>query len=292
MISPIVVDGTYELFRAFFGAPSAQVGGVEVGATRGFLRSMIALLRGADDGHVGRYVGIAFDHVIESFRNELFAGYKTGEGIEPTLWAQFPLVEEASRALGVQTWAMVEHEADDALATAAAALAADPRVGQVRIASPDKDLTQCVSGDRVVCWDRLRDKVLDEAGVIAKFGVAPASIPDYLGLVGDSADGIPGIPGWGARSTAAVLATYHHLEHIPLDGPWSVAVRGAPRLQAALRERAQDARLYRLLATLRRDSAIACRLEDLQWRGPDADALAALCDKLDLELDSLRLPAV
>ncbi len=284
--SPILVDGTYELFRSFFGAPSAMVGGMEVGATRGFLRSMIALVRG--DG--SRHIALAFDHVIESFRNQLFEGYKTGAGIEPTLWAQFPLVEEAGRALGMRVWPMVEHEADDALATAAAQLAADPRVGQVRIASPDKDLTQCVIGDKIVCWDRLRDKILDEPAVIAKFGVGPASIPDYLALVGDEADGIPGVPGWGARSTAQVLAAYLHLEHIPRQGAWSVKVRGADRLQQQLREHDHVVMLYRQLATLRRDSAIACTLDDLQWRGPDVPALTALCARLDVDVASLRLP--
>ncbi|MEZ4362504.1 MAG: 5'-3' exonuclease H3TH domain-containing protein [Kofleriaceae bacterium] len=286
MSSPIVVDGTFELFRAFYGAPSAVVHGQEVGATRGFLRSMIALVRGADN----RHVGVAFDHVIESFRNQLFAGYKTGEGIEPALWAQFPLVEDAARALGLQVWPMIEHEADDALATAAAALAADPRVTQVRIASPDKDLTQCVIGQRVVCWDRLRDKVLDEPGVVAKFGVSPASIPDYLALVGDTADGIPGVPGWGARSSAAVLAEYRHLEHIPRTEAWSVTVRGAARLQQSLREHDDVVLLYRQLATLRRDSPIACSLDELAWRGPDAAALSALCERLGLDVASLRLP--
>jgi 5'-3' exonuclease len=285
--SPILVDGTYELFRSFFGAPSAVVHGLEVGATRGFLRSMVALLRAPGN----RHIGIAFDHVIESFRNQLFAGYKTGEGIDPLLWAQAPLVEEAGRALGLRVWPMIEHEADDALATAAAALAADPRVTQVRIASPDKDLTQCVVADRVVCWDRLRDKTLDHAGVVAKFGVAPASIPDYLALVGDDADGIPGVPGWGARSTAAVLAAYHHLEAIPLTGSWSVAVRGAPRLQESLRDHQGVVGLYRQLATLRRDSEIACRLEDLTWTGPDAPLLVSLCARLDVAVESLRLPS-
>jgi 5'-3' exonuclease len=287
LVSPILVDGTYELFRSFFGAPSAVVAGMEVGATRGFLRSMIAMLR--VDGN--RHIALAFDHVIESFRNELFDGYKTGAGIDPALWAQFPLVEDAGRALGLQVWPMVEHEADDALATAAAQLAADPRVGQVRIASPDKDLTQCVIGDKVVCWDRLRDKVLDEPAVLAKFGVGPASIPDYLALVGDEADGIPGVPGWGARSAASVLAVYRHLEDIPRQGAWAVKVRGADKLQQQLREHDAVVMLYRTLATLRRDSPIACTLEDLQWRGPDAPALAAMCARLDVDVASLRLPA-
>lgn len=285
--SPVLIDGTFELFRAYYGAPSALARGVEVGATRSFLRSMIALLRTTEH----RHVGVAFDHQIESFRNELFAGYKTGAGIDPPLFAQFPLVEEASRALGLATWPMIEHEADDALATAAAALAQDPRVGTVRIASPDKDLTQCVVGTQIVCWDRLRDKLLDEAGVVDKFGVPPSSIPDYLALVGDEADGIPGIDGWGARSTAAVLARYRHLEEIPRQGAWEVTVRGAPRLQSALAQSWEQALLYRQLATLRRDSAIACGLEDLLWHGADLEALGALCEKLELDVAGLRLPS-
>lgn len=287
LVSPIVVDGTFELFRAYFGAPSAIVAGVEVGAARGFLRSMVALLRTTGC----RHIAIAFDHVIESFRNQLFAGYKTGAGIDPELWAQFPLAEEVGRALGVRIWPMIEHEADDALATAAAVLAADARVRQVRIASPDKDLTQCVVGDRVVCWDRLRDKTLDEAGVVAKFGVSPASIPDYLALVGDDADGIPGVPGWGARSAATVLAAYQHLERIPLEMGWSMPVRGADRLRASLGAHREVVLLYRQLATLRRDSEIRCQLHDLCWPGPDHDALAALCARLQVDFASLRLPA-
>lgn len=285
--SPVLIDGTFELFRAYYGAPSSLARGQEVGATRSFLRSMIALLRTTEH----RHVGVAFDHQIESFRNQLFAGYKTGAGIDPPLLAQFPLVEEASRALGLATWPMIEHEADDALATAAAALAQDPRVGTVRIASPDKDLAQCVVGAQIVCWDRLRDKLLDEAGVVDKFGVPPSSIPDYLALVGDEADGIPGIDGWGARSTAAVLARYRHLEEIPRQGGWEVTVRGAPRLQSALAQGWEQVLLYRELATLRRDSAIACRLEDLQWRGADLEALGVLCEKLELDPAGLRLPS-
>ncbi len=286
-VLPVLIDGTYELFRAFFGAPSSLVGGQEVGATRAFLRSMIALLRSDPT----RHVGVAFDTVIESFRNELFAGYKTGAGIDPALWSQAPLVEEAARALGLRVWSMIEHEADDALATAACALAKDPRVGQVRIASPDKDLTQCVTGDKIVSWDRLREKILDEAAVVEKFGVKPSSIPDYLALVGDEADGIPGVPGWGAKSAGTVLAHYEHLEAIPRQGPWAVKVRGADRLQQLLRESDGVVGLYRTLATLRRDSVIACAVEDLQWKGPDEPALAALCAKIDVDPSALRLPA-
>ena len=196
------MDGTFELFRAWFGAPPAQArDGREVGATRGLLRSLAALMREPGVTHAA----VAFDHVIESFRNDLFPGYKTGEGLDPRLVAQFPLAERASRALGLVTWPMVEFEADDALATAAATLGADPRVVQVRICSPDKDLCQCVEGDRVVQVDRLRHVTRDAAGVVARFGVEPRSIPDFLALVGDSADGIPGVPRWGEKSAAAVL---------------------------------------------------------------------------------------
>ena len=209
-----LIDGTYELFRAWFGSPSARdAHGREVGATRGFLSSLHALLRDESVTHVA----CAFDHVIESFRNRLFDGYKTGAGIEPELLAQFDLAERAAAALGVVVWPMVELEADDALASAAHALAQDPCVEQVVICSPDQDLAQCVVGERVVCLDRVRKRVLDEPGVRERFGVPPGSIPDYLGLVGDDADGIPGIPRWGARSAAAVLARYGSIELIPDD---------------------------------------------------------------------------
>ncbi|GAB4541550.1 MAG: hypothetical protein Tsb0020_54360 [Haliangiales bacterium] len=273
-----LVDGTYELFRAFFGAPSATApDGAEVGATRGLLRSLLLLLRQPDVSHVA----VAFDTVIESFRNQLFDGYKTGAGIEPELWAQFPLAEEATRALGVVVWGMREFEADDALAAAAARFAAMPEVTQVALCSPDKDLTQCVRGERVVCVDRMRRTTLDEAGVVAKFGVPPASIPDYLALVGDSADGIPGVPRWGAKSTATVLAHYRHLDAIPdHEQTWEVSVRGAAGLAKNLRERRPEATLYRTLATLREDVPLAESLADLAWRGPDEPALRALCERL------------
>ncbi len=273
-----LVDGTYELFRAFFGAPSATApDGAEVGATRGLLRSLLLLLRQPDVSHVA----VAFDTVIESFRNQLFDGYKTGAGIEPDLWAQFPLAEEATQALGVVVWGMREFEADDALAAAAARFAAMPEVTQVALCSPDKDLTQCVRGERVVCVDRMRRNTLDEAGVVAKFGVSPTSIPDYLALVGDSADGIPGIPRWGAKSTATVLAHYRHLDAIPDDEQtWEVSVRGAAGLAKNLRERRPEATLYRTLATLREDVPLAESLADLAWRGPDEPALRALCERL------------
>ena len=279
-------DGTYELFRAWFGAPPAQHAGREVGATRGFLRSLASLLRTGAVTHGG----VAFDHVIESFRNDLFAGYKTGEGLEPNLVAQFPMVERAAAALGLAVWPMVEFEADDAIATAAAHLAGDARVESVRIASPDKDMCQCVIGTRIVTWDRWKDVVLDEAAVIGKHGVPPESIADLLALVGDTADGIPGLTGWGKASAAKVLTAWRHLDRIPDDpASWGVAVRGADRLAASLREHREEALLYRTLATLRTDCPIACTPEELAWRGPDRAALAALCDELGLAADSIRL---
>lgn len=274
-----LVDGTYELFRMYFGAPPAQdPSGREVGATRALLRNLLALV--TTDG--ATHVGVAFDTVIESFRNELFAGYKTSEGIEEALLAQFPLAERAASALGLRVWPMVELEADDAIASAAQRLGDDPRVEQVLLCSPDKDLAQCVRGERVVLWDRRRDQILDEAAVREKFGVGPASIPDYLALVGDSADGIPGIPRWGARSAATVLARYPRLEDIPLDPKeWDIKVRGAATLAENLRTRWDDALLYRKLATLRLDAPLANDLvEDLAWCGADREALCALCDEL------------
>lgn len=273
-----LVDGTYELFRAFYGAPSRRTAdGREVGATRGLLRSLVTLLQRGETTHVA----CAFDHVIESFRNRLFDGYKTGEGIDPHLAAQFELAERASRALGLVTWPMVEFETDDALATFAARCATDARVDQVVICSPDKDFAQCVRGTRVVCLDRMRDKLLDEDGVQAKFGVGPASIPDWLALVGDSADGIPGITRFGAKSAAAVLARYQHIEHIPDDADdWEVQVRGAATLAASLCAARDDAMLYRELATLRTDVPLAETLEDLRWRGPDTAALTAFAAEL------------
>jgi len=271
-----LVDGTYELFRAWFGAPEAtSPDGREVGATRGFLRSMAALL---DEPGI-THVGCAFDRTVESFRNDLFEGYKTGEGLEAELLAQFPLAERASQALGMVTWGMVEFEADDALATAAARF--ETEVEQAVICSPDKDLTQCVRGELVVTLDRRREIILDEAGVTEKFGVGPASIPDYLALVGDSADGIPGIPRWGAKSTGTVLAKYVHLDAIPDDpAEWDLPVRGAATLAENLRAYREEALLYRTLATLRRDVPIDETLDDLRWDGPDLPSLQSLCDEL------------
>jgi 5'-3' exonuclease len=269
-----LVDGTFELFRAHFGAPGAIApDGREVGATRGLLRSLYALLR--EDGVT--HVAVAFDHVIESFRNRLYAGYKTAEGLPPELLAQFPLAEAAAQALGVVTWPMVEFEADDALATAAARWHDDPAVDQVVICSPDKDLAQCVVGTRVVTYDRIRRTQVDEAGVEAKFGVAPSSIPDLLALVGDDADGIPGVPRWGSKSAATVLKRYGTLEQIPDDpSAWDVPVRGAAALATQLREHRELAVLYRTLATLRRDVPLDESLDDLRWRGADRAALTSL----------------
>lgn len=266
-----LVDGTYELFRCFYGAPArAGAAGQEVGATRALCGSLLTLLK---DG--ATHVGVAFDTVIESFRNQLFAGYKTGDGIDPALHAQFPLAERATRALGLVTWSMIDFEADDALATMAARAAADARVQRVWLCSPDKDLGQCVVGERVVMVDRVRQKTLDAAAVREKFGVPPAGIPDLLALMGDDADGIPGLEGFGAKSAAALLARYGALESIP-EGAWDVPVRGADRLRATLQARRAEAALYKRLATLRRDVPLAEGVDALAWKGPDEAALAAL----------------
>lgn len=273
-----LVDGTYELFRAHFGAPeSTSPGGAVVGATLGLVRSLLSLLR--EDGVT--HVACAFDHVIESFRNDLYAGYKTSEGVPEELMAQFPLAERATAALGVVVWSMVEFEADDALATGAAQAAALTEVDQVVICSPDKDLAQCVSGTRVVCLDRSRRKLYDEAGVLEKFGVTPASIPDWLALVGDSADGYPGVPRWGARSATTLLAHYGHVDAIPDDeSQWQVAVRGAAGLAKSLREHRTEAALYRRLATLRTDVPLEEAPDALEWRGAVRTELTALCEEL------------
>ncbi len=276
-----LVDGTYELFRHFYALPSAtDQDGREVGGMVGVLASLLAMLH---DGVT--HLGVATDHLIESFRNQLWPGYKTGEGIDPLLWAQFHPLEDALRAMGVVVWPMTDLEADDGLASAAGIAAADPRVEQVLICTPDKDLSQCVSGDRVIQFDRRQRELRNEDGVREKFGVPPASIPDYLGLVGDSADGIPGIPGWGAKSAATVLARYPHLEAIPPDpARWEVKVRGATRLSAALEERRDEARLFRRLATVRTDAPLFSDVEELRWRGPlpGFEAEAARLDRPDL----------
>lgn len=279
-------DGTYELFRAWFGAPPAQHEGREVGAVRTFIGSLARVLRGGQVTHGG----VAFDHVIESFRNELFAGYKTGEGLDPNLVGQFVLAERAAEALGLVAWPMIEFEADDAIATAAARAAADPRVETVRICAVDKDMCQCVIGTRVVEWDRWKDVTIDEPGVIAKHGVPPASIPDWLALVGDTADGIPGLDGWGKSSAAKILTAHGHIQDIPDDPTkWKASVRGADKLAASLRENRADAMLYQKLATLRIDCPIECDVDALAWRGPNKPALAALCKELGMAADSVRL---
>jgi 5'-3' exonuclease len=273
-----LVDGTYELFRAFFGVPPAHdSAGRPVNALRGLLATLVSLLHEPGVTHVA----CAFDHVIESFRNELFAGYKTGEGVDADLLAQFHPAEDAMRALGVVVWPMVEFEADDALATAALRFRDAPGVEQVIVCSPDKDLSQCVVGARVICRDRRKRQDRDEDGVVARFGIRPASIPDWLALVGDTADGIPGVPGWGEKSASAVLAAHGHIERIP-DDPvlWRVDVRGRDRLAASLRERRKDAYLYRDLATLRTDVPLAETVDDLEWRGARHDELVALCDAI------------
>ena len=283
-----LVDGTFELFRAFFGAPPAHdAAGRPVGAIRGLLATLVSLLREPGVTHAA----CAFDHVIESFRNELFAGYKTGEGIDPDLLAQFHPAERAVAALGVVVWPMVEFEADDALATAAFRMRDAPGVEQVVICSPDKDLSQCVIGSQVICRDRLRGTDRDEAGVVARFGVLPSSIPDWLALVGDSADGFPGIPGWGEKSAAAVLARYRAIEKVPDDAAsWEVTVRGRDRLAASLRARREEAALYRRLATLRTDVPLEEGLTDMEWRGARRGELEALCHEIGFEDLLTRVP--
>jgi 5'-3' exonuclease len=272
-----LVDGTYELFRHFYAVPSRlDADGAEVGGLVGVLNSIVAMLR---DG--ATHVGVATDHVIESFRNQMYPGYKTGDGIDPALLRQFHPLEDALRALGVTVWAMVDQEADDALAAAAARAHADPGVERVFICTPDKDLAQCVRGDRVVQLDRRHRAIRNEDGVREKFGVGPASIPDYLALVGDSADGFPGVPQWGARSAATVLARYHHLEAIPKDAArWDVRMRNASNLASSLRDHWDDALLFRDLATLRTDAPVFDTVDDLRWRGP-TDAFEPLCRHLN-----------
>jgi 5'-3' exonuclease len=259
-----VVDGTYELFRHYYALPSARdAQGREIAAVRGVMASLRALLRGG-----ATHVGVATDQVIESFRNGLWPGYKSGAGVEPDLLAQFPLLEEALAAAGIAVWPMVEFEADDALASAAAAAAADPRVERVVICTPDKDLAQCVRGTRVVQLNRRTRTFFDEAGVVAKFGVPPASIPDYLALVGDAADGFPGLPGWGAKSAAAVLAAYGRLEAIPADPrDWNVNVASPAKLARTLERERDAALLFRVLATLRTEIELFDDVDELRWNG-------------------------
>lgn len=274
-----LVDGTFELFRAFYGAPPRRNrSGREVGASRGLFGSLVKLIRDENVTHVA----CAFDHVIESFRNELFDGYKTGDGVDPALLGQFELAERVSRALGIVTWPMIEFEADDAIATAARIAALDPRVDGIELCSPDKDLAQCVAGERVVLVDRVRRRRYTERDVEAKFGVPPRSIPDFLALVGDTADGIPGVPGWGEKSTALVLSAYGTVEAIPpSDADWTVKVRGARRLAEALAGLHDEALLFRRLATLDTNVPLGVTVDDLAWSGPDSALLAELADELD-----------
>lgn len=280
-----LVDGTYELFRAYFGAPKAlRSDGREVGAARALMSMWVAFAARRKVTHMA----FAFDYVIESFRNDLFAGYKTGDGMPPDLYSQFRWAERIAHALGYASWPMVDFEADDALAAGAARWADHPDVEQVRICSPDKDLAQCVRGAKVVCYDRFKDAVMDEAGVVEKFGVPPAAIPDYLALVGDAADGIPGIPRWGAKSAAAVLARWGSITAIPDDPKqWQVTVRGADALAASLRERREAAGLYRTLATLRSDVPLSESLDDLKWRGAYREEVEALCAELEDKVPKL-----
>ena len=272
-----LIDGTYELFRYYHALPSARdTSGREVGAVRGVLGSILGMI-----GHGATHVAVATDHVIESFRNGLWHGYKTGAGIEPDLLQQFPLLEETLSAAGIVVWPMIEFEADDALAAAAKIAAADPRVDRVIICTPDKDLAQCVSGTRIVQLNRRTRVTLDEAGVVKKFGVPPASIPDYLALVGDAADGYPGLPGWGAKSTAAVLARFGHIESIPDDyREWRVNAANPGVLARTLSESRDRALLFRTLATLRTDIPLFADVEDLRWKGP-APSFAALAESMD-----------
>ncbi len=274
-----LVDGTYELFRHFFALPSQiTAGGREVAAVRGVVGSVLGMIEGGVT-----HVSVATDHIIESFRNDMWPGYKTSAGMDPRILQQFPLLEEALQALGVVVWPMVELEADDALGTGARVAAASPDVDRVLICTPDKDLAQCVSGQRIVQLDRRSGRITDEAGVAAKFGVQPMSIPDYLALVGDSADGFPGLPGWGAKSAATVLARYGHFEEIPVElRAWDVPIRGprAAALLAVLRGNLELALLFRDLATLRLDAPIKAEPADLLWTGP-TDAFVEICRVLE-----------
>lgn len=274
-----LIDGTYELYRAYFGAPKRTApDGREVGATYGIVASTLSLL--ADEGVT--HVAAAFDTVIESFRNDVYGGYKTGEGIEEDLLSQFLLAERALHAIGVTVWSMYDFETDDALATAAVRWADD--VDQTVVLSPDKDMAQLYGHPKVVGYDRRKGQFIDRAAVVEKFGVEPQSIPDYLALVGDSADGFPGLPGWGAKSSATVLARYHHLEHIPLyPAQWDVSVRGAEKLGSTLRHQIGEALQYRFLAQLRTDVPLPDSLGDLEWQGVPRATFEKLCDELGFD---------
>ena len=271
-----LIDGTYELFRYFYAVPSAKdTGGQEIGAVRGVLGSVLSMIEGG-----ATHVGVATDHVIQSFRNDLYLVYKTGEGVDPALLSQFPILEEALESMGVLVWPMIKFEADDALASAAAKAAQDDRARRVIICTPDKDLSQCVVGSRVVQLDRRRETLRDEAGVIAKFGVKPSSIPDYLAVVGDSADGYPGIAGWGSKAAAAVFSRYSHLEDIPKDWRrWDPMIRRARSLAESLFAAWDDALLFRTLATLRVDVPVFSSIDDLLWRGP-AEDFKRTCERI------------
>jgi 5'-3' exonuclease len=281
-----LVDGTYELFRHYYALPSARdQQGREVAAVRGVLASVLGMIKGG-----ATHVAVATDHVIESFRNGLWPGYKTSEGIEPRLLTQFPLLEEVLSAAGVVVWPMVEFEADDALAAAAVAASQDARVERVIICAPDKDLAQCVRGKRIVQLNRRTRVTLDEQGVVQKFGVSPASIPDYLALVGDAADGYPGLPGWGAKSSAAVLAKFVHIESIPADyREWRVNAANASTLAGTLSRGRDRALLFRKLATLRTDIALFENVDQLRWNGP-TPGFAALAAQLDAAVTESRRP--
>jgi 5'-3' exonuclease len=271
-----LIDGTYELFRYFYAVPSARdTSGQEVGAVRGVVASILSMIEAGTT-----HLGVATDHVVESFRNDLYPGYKTSDGVPPELLSQFPILEEALQAMGVMVWPMVYFEADDALASAAAKAAQDDRVKQVLICTPDKDLSQCVVGTRVVQLDRRREILRDEAGVEAKFGVKPHSIPDYLAVVGDSADGFPGIAGWGPKAAALVFSQYPHLENIPKDWrEWHPSIRRACPLAESLFAAWNDAILFRTLATLRLDAPVFDSVGDLQWKGPRPE-FEAYCQRL------------
>ena len=263
-----LIDGTYELFRHFFAVPAtADSNGQEIGAVRGVVTSVLSMIE-----HGATHIGVATDHVVESFRNDLYPGYKTSEGVPPELLSQFPILEEALGSMGVVVWPMVDYEADDALASAADKAAKDGRVRQVVICTPDKDLSQCVIGTRVVQLDRRRDILRDETGVVTKFGVKPLSIPDFLAVVGDTADGLPGVPGWGVRAAALTLSQYPHLEGIPKDWrAWHPSIRKARLLSESLFNSWSEALLFRTLATLRLDVPVFDTVEDLRWKGPRPD---------------------
>lgn len=282
-----LVDATFELFRAYYSRPIEHApDGRPANAVHGLVESMLSLLREPDVTHIAA----ATDHVITSWRNDLYDGYKTDAGVPAELLAQFEDAERALRALGIRTWAMVEDEADDAIATAVARLVNEPAIGQIVICSVDKDLAQCVSGDRVILRDRMRSIEYDEDGVLAKYGVRPESIPDWLALVGDAADGYPGLPGWGAKSAAVVLRRFTHLDAIPVSPlDWEVPVRGASRLAATLAEQRSSALLYRTLATLRRDCPIDAAPGALAWRGVPRDAYLGLCEELGFRRLSQRV---